>query len=111
MRNHKKTLFRILCGFMLAFGCIAGAYAVAPATPALISVSQGYGSATLVFSASASATSYTASCSATGQTTQSKTGAVSPITVSGLTADLVYSCSISAANSSGSSAASAAQTV
>ena len=53
-------------------------------------------------------TGYTATCAAAGQTTRTSTGSASPITVSGLTIGVSYSCTVTSNTSYGSSAASAA---
>ena len=52
-------------------------------------------------------TGYTASCT-DGTTTFTGTGADSPITVSGLTNDTAYTCTVTATNAMGTSAASSA---
>lgn len=56
-------------------------------------------------------TSYTATCSANGQTTRAATGTSSPITVIGLTNGVAYTCSVSAENAVGSGPASTGSTV
>jgi murein DD-endopeptidase MepM/ murein hydrolase activator NlpD/GH25 family lysozyme M1 (1,4-beta-N-acetylmuramidase) len=87
---------------------------VPPGTPTLSAAAGGYGSATLGFTPAVSggqATTYTASCAALGQITQTKAGKSIPITVQGLTAGMMYSCSVIASNSAGTSIASNALAV
>ena len=55
---------------------------------------------------SSSISSYTVSCSASGQTTRTNTGPSSPISVYGLTAGVAYACSVTATNGSGAGPAS-----
>lgn len=50
--------------------------------------------------------SYSATCSASGQTSSSESGSSCPITVFGLVGGVVYTCSVFATNSAGNSAAS-----
>lgn len=83
----------------------------APGAPTLTGVTAGYGNATLSFSAPASnggsaITGYTATCTATGEATRTGIGAASSIIVQGLTIGVTYSCSVTATNSVGTSAAS-----
>ena len=74
----------------------------APGKPQLDSVTAGVKSAILKFVANAqNADGYTATCKAAGQTTQTATGKASPLTVTGLTAGVVYECSLAANNSVG----------
>ena len=87
-----------------------------PGAPTIGTATAGSASAAIVFTApasngGASITGYTASCAATAQTTGTATPTSSPITVSGLTNGTTYSCSVTATNSVGTSAASAAVTV
>jgi len=58
----------------------------------------------------AGVTGYTASCSASGQTTRTATGGSSPITVGGLTFGVTYSCTVTANTAYGSSPVSSAAT-
>jgi filamentous hemagglutinin family protein len=94
-----------------ATGCINAASAVvAPGAPTIGAVTAGRGSATVNFSpgSTGGATpTYTANCTATGNPAKSRSGAGSPITVTGLTGGVLYTCSVVASNSAGSSAASA----
>ncbi len=86
-----------------------------PGAPTLLGVTAGNASAAVSFSAptsngGAAISLYTASCSG-GGATRTASAAASPITVSSLTNGISYSCSVTAANSAGSSAASSALTV
>jgi hypothetical protein len=85
-----------------------------PNTPSIDSVSAGPGSATVAFTTPLGSpmASYTATCTANGQTTRTATGSGSPLSVKGLTGGVVYNCSLTATNAAGvSSAASAALAV
>lgn len=87
----------------------------APGAPTGLVATAGNGSASIAFTAPASnggsaITGYAVSCTA-GASTQTATGAASPITVGSLTNNLAYSCTASATNAVGTSAASAAVTV
>jgi hypothetical protein len=79
-----------------------------PASPQNLTVSSSLPlKAVLNFSApssigSSALTGYTATCSAVGQTTQTATGASSPITVKNLKPRVTYSCKVVANNSYGS---------
>ena len=90
--------------------------AVAPAAPTIGSASPGVSSATVTFTPPTSnggsaITSYTASCSATLQTTRTATGAGSPLVVGSLANGIQYSCTVRATNAAGSSPQSGAATV
>jgi hypothetical protein len=93
------------------------ASSVPPGPPTITSIKAGSGSATIHFSApdntgGSPIASYTATCTATGQTTRSATGSASPLTVRNLTGGVVYQCSLTATNGGGfSSTASAAMAV
>ena len=54
---------------------------------------------------------FTASCSASGQTTQSVSGAASPLAVTGLTNGVAYACTVTATNAVGTGAASGSVSV
>jgi hypothetical protein len=87
----------------------------APAAPVLDSVVPGFSSATLNFSApnnngGSLITAYTATCTAMGKPvlTGTASGTASTIIVPAMTANLIYSCSVTASNSIGTSAPSVA---
>ena len=87
-----------------------------PGAPSAVSASAGNGAATVSFSAPSSngggaISSYTASCVSGTLAAISGTASASPISVSGLTNGLSYSCSVIATNSAGNSASSALATV
>ncbi len=82
-----------------------------PGAPTIGAATVGDGSASIAFTAPSSnggsaITGYTASCAATGQTTRTGTGTASPISVTSLTNGTAYSCSVTATNAVGTSAAS-----
>ena len=79
-----------------------------PAAPTNIIATRGNASASVAFTASANATSYTVTSSPSGITA---TGSASPITVSGLTNGTAYTFTVRATNGSGSSQASASSNV
>ena len=86
--------------------------ATVPGAPSSVTAAAGDGKITISFTApssdgGAAITGYTASC-ATGSTTATGTGVASPITVGGLTNGTAYSCSVTATNRIGNSAASTA---
>ncbi len=84
-----------------------------PNAPTVNFVTVSNGNATIRFTPATgggTATSYLASCTAAGQVTRSGSGTGSPIVVSGLTSGVTYACSVTAINSAGSSAPSAAKT-
>jgi pimeloyl-ACP methyl ester carboxylesterase len=77
--------------------------AVAPGAPTLNSVTPGKGSAVLNFSAptnnGGSAISYyTGFCGANGQSTRTTIGQGSPISITGLTGNVTYQCTLNATN-------------
>jgi len=84
--------------------------AVIPAAPTIGTATGSDQTATINFTPPASngggTLSYTATCTASGQTTRTGTGGVSPITVSSMVNGIAYSCSVTATNSAGTSAAS-----
>ena len=86
----------------------------APGAPTITEADSGdseiYLSVTVSDDGGSVVTGYTASCT-DGTTTFTGTGADSPITVSGLTNDTAYTCTVTATNAIGTSAASAAVTV
>ena len=93
------------------------ASSVPPGPPTITSIKAGSGSATIDFSPPGNTggspiSSYTATCTASGQTTRTATGSASPLTVRNLTGGVVYQCSLTATNGGGfSSVASAAMPV
>ena len=85
--------------------------ATAPGAPIIGAATPGINQAMIAFSAPASnggltISTYTATCSAGGQTTRSNSGGASPITVAALTANVAYSCAVSATNAAGTSVSS-----
>ena len=87
-----------------------GEVAVAPSTPSItVNASQ---QATVTWSGSITAyppvTSYTATCTESGGTTRTGTGASSPVTVSSLTPGAAYSCTVAAVSDAGTGASSGA---
>ncbi|MFM7433264.1 MAG: fibronectin type III domain-containing protein, partial [Gammaproteobacteria bacterium] len=86
----------------------------APGSPTGITIATGNGTLTVSFAAPGSSGSsaiidYTASCTG-GGATRTATGTSSPLTVTNLANGTSYSCSVTARNSVGSSAASNAVT-
>ena len=91
-----------------------GSVGSAPGTPTGLTIAAGNGTLTVSFTAPGSIGSsaildYTVSCTG-GGATRSATGNASPITVTGLNNGTTYSCSVTARNAVGSSAASGAVT-
>lgn len=90
--------------------------ATPPSAPINVSVVPGPGRATLMFSPPTSTggapiVSYTAKCTASGQTDRNATGAGSPLSVYGLTPGVAYFCSVSASNGTSTGASSSALAV
>lgn len=93
-----------------------GGSASVPGAPTIGTATAGNGQATITFTAPASnggspITSYTATCTANGQTTRTGTAAASPITVTSLTNGVNYACSVTATNAVGTSAPSSSVSV
>lgn len=84
-----------------------------PAAPAISAATPGYGSAILSFSVAqgSSPSTYTATCSAPGQTTWTGSSVSSPVVVQRLTPGVAYSCTLATSNSGGISSSSAALNV
>jgi hypothetical protein len=76
-----------------------------PTRPFAPTVTPGDATATITFSPSSDngspITGYTATCSATGQPSRTADGSSSPITVTGLTNGVTYSCDVYASNAVG----------
>ena len=88
----------------------------APGAPTGLTATAGDGTAQLAFTAPASnggaaITAYTGTCTATGQTTRTATAPAGPLAVTSLSNGQAYSCSVTATNSAGTGAASAAVSV
>ncbi len=97
-------------------GSGSGITVTVPGAPVGVSASAGNAAAAVSFSApssngGATISGYTASCVSGASAAISAMGSVSPLTVSGLTNGLAYTCSVIASNSAGNSAASASATV
>lgn len=85
-----------------------------PSAPTITNISAGDSALTIEFSepsdnGGAAITGYEAIC-VSDSDSQTNNGSESPITVSGLTNNVVYSCSVTASNSEGTSAPSPAET-
>lgn len=84
--------------------------AITPLAPTIGTATGSDQQATINFTPPASnggaALSYTATCTASGQTTRTGNGSASPVMVSNLVNGIAYSCSVTATNSAGTSAAS-----
>jgi len=83
-----------------------------PSAPTNLTVTPGPGAGVVAvgFTApanngGAASTSYTASCSASGQITRTNTGANSPLTVTNLTNGIAYTCTVAATYSVGTGSA------
>jgi len=90
--------------------------AVAPGAPTIGTVSAGNARASVAYTAPSSSgssaiTGYTASCALGTATPVTTTGTVNPLVVTGLTNGSLYSCTVTATNSAGTSVASSAVSV
>lgn len=74
-----------------------------PAAPGSVYVQPQAQALSVTFASVAGATSYEAACSAAGESPILRTGTSSPINFPGLKVDTKYTCSVRAANSSGTS--------
>ncbi|MBV5332709.1 fibronectin type III domain-containing protein, partial [bacterium] len=77
-----------------------------PGTPTKVVITPGSGSATIRFSppsneGGAPIYGYTATCTASGQSTRSASGSTSPLTVKNLSGGVLYRCTLIATNSAG----------
>ena len=87
-----------------------------PAPPTNVLITAGRSSATLNFAASTKGSSgssiahYTASCTASGQTTRTATGTSSPLTVKNLTGGVPYQCTLTATDGDGLTSIASAST-
>lgn len=94
-------------------GSSGGSTASVPGAPTLTGLTTGNGSLTLTFTApssdgGAAITSYTATCTANGNTTVTLSGSASPIAITGINGGVTRSCTVTATNSVGTGAASTA---
>jgi len=123
-----RQIYRIMLSLVVLFinacgggssstdGSASGITVTVPGAPLGVSASAGNTSATVSFSApssngGATISSYTASCFSGTSAAFSNSGIASPLTVTGLTNDLAYTCTAIATNSAGNSAASSSATV
>lgn len=88
----------------------------APGAPTIGAATAGNASASIAFTAPASTggatiTGYTATCTATGQTTSTASGSASPVSVGSLANGVTYNCSVTATNSAGTGPASGSVSV
>jgi hypothetical protein len=79
---------------------------VPPCPPTINAITAGSGSTTIHFSAPSNTggstiSGYTATCTASGQTTRTATGTASPLTVKNLTGGVLYQCSLTATSGNG----------
>lgn len=99
------------CGGGGGSGSDGGTSATVPGAPTGLTAAAGNASVSIAFTQPASnggssITGYTASCTAAGAT-HTGTGTSSPITVSGLTNSVAYTCFVTASNTQGAGSASA----
>jgi hypothetical protein len=105
----------IACGLSACGGGGDSSSNTVPGAPTIGTATSGNTSASIAFTApssngGATITGYTATCSA-GAASKTGTGTASPVTVSSLSNGTAYSCSVTATNSVGTSAASASVSV
>lgn len=110
--DQRAGAFARSVGAQPDIGAFETGLVAAPDAPTLTRLTPGKGLARVAFVPPASngggaITSYTASCTGNGAT-RTASGTTSPITVTGLTNGVNYSCSVSATNSGGAGGASAA---
>jgi Protein of unknown function (DUF1566)/Divergent InlB B-repeat domain/Fibronectin type III domain len=91
------------------------ALGASPGAPKISAITPGAGSATLIFSppdntGGSPIVSYTATCTASGQTTRTANGTVSPLTVKNLIGHVLYQCALTASNSAGLTGSASAST-
>ncbi|MBI4740854.1 MAG: fibronectin type III domain-containing protein [Betaproteobacteria bacterium] len=87
--------------------------ATPPGAPTLNGITPGPGRVTLNFTAPVNTggspiAGYTATCTANGQPTRTASGTASPLTVTGLTGNVSYSCSLTATNGGGATSVASA---
>jgi hypothetical protein len=86
-----------------------------PSAPTSVVATAGEQSASVAFGApndgGSAITGYSVTCAASGSASKAGTGTTSPIPVTGMTAGVQYSCTVTATNAVGTSATSAAATV
>ena len=118
MKMHMLGLKNFLSafGFFAMAGLSAEASGAVPGTPTIGAVKAGNASASVAYAAPRSnggptIIRYTVTCSANGLATKTVNGNSNPITVSGLSNGSAYSCTVTATNAEGISAASSAVSV
>ena len=93
-----------------ASGTVSVTPRTVPSAPTIGTATAGNGSASIAFTANgnggSSITSFTVSCTTGPSLPVTASGSASPITVSGLTNDAVYTCSVTATNAAGTGTAS-----
>lgn len=93
---------------------LTAAVLVLPGTPTIGAATPGDTTASIAFtpgSTEGQTVTYTASCTATSGTTGAGTGTASPVSVTGLTNGLTYSCTVTPSSSVGTGTASSAVSV
>ena len=112
-QNVQISLNGTVNGLQTLFLSVGGPSA--PGAPTNLTATPGNGSAVIAFTPPSSnggapITSYTATCTASGRAFMG-TAAASPVTVTGLVNGTLYTCSVTATNSAGTSGAAAGVTV